>query len=90
MRLRKSRYKRTQIAFGQPLGQAPLQDALPAAPDPGDHNHRPRPARMRRAEKASERGAASILVVPMQIQRATDFDAAASDALLCAAVLRLG
>ena len=89
MRLCKSRHERPQVVLGEPFGQAPLQDTVPAAPNAGDHNHRARAPRVRRAKEARQRSAARVLVMPVQIQRAADFDPAAANALLRAAVLRL-
>lgn len=80
--------QRANVVVRKPLGQAPLQDALPAAPDTGDNNDGAITALVCGAQEALERSAATILSVTVQIEGRADVKVAAAHALFIATMLR--
>ena len=88
MRWRVARHVFAKVTFSDPFRKAALQDALPAAANAGDDNHRAITARLRRTQKPSERSAAAVLRVTMQIKLTADLKFAATHAFFVATILR--
>jgi hypothetical protein len=88
MRRREASDKRANVMIRQPLRQAPLHHALPAAANASYDNDGPIAAALCDAEEPAQRCAAAVLRMSVQIKRCADLKFAASHALFVCAILQ--